>query len=104
MPARMPPISPPPAAIGGSRTNDEDHALDRLKRVFQHQALHLAVVAASPILARQEGPANFDHAAIWIVTVEARRSDDSAGGAIDCDQRAARTRASSKNARNVGSS
>jgi hypothetical protein len=40
--------------------NHEDHRIEPAKGVAEHQVLELAVGAAAPMIARQEGPADLD--------------------------------------------
>src|ERR1700758_2018783 len=44
------------------RPNDEQDSIDRLERVSQHQALHLAVVSAAPVATPEKRPTDFYHA------------------------------------------
>src|ERR1043166_1602835 len=48
------------------RADHEDHSVDRLERVREHEPLHLAVVRAAPAAAGQETPTDLDHALVEI--------------------------------------
>ena len=62
----------------------------RLEGVFQHEALHLAVVLAAPIATTEEGPANFDHPLGSVEAMVPRGSDQLSGRTLDGNQRATR--------------
>src|SRR5262249_18956938 len=69
--------------------DDEDHPIHPLKRVLQHEALHLAVLAAAPEGAREKAPTDLEDATLGVVAVVARRADDAAGRPLDRHERAA---------------
>src|SRR5262249_13738418 len=68
---------------------EENDAVHEAEGVAQHQLLQLAVVNASPVRTGQKRPPDFDLAALAIVTVVARRSDDAAGRAVEDGKRPA---------------
>ena len=51
--------------------------------MVEHHALDLAVGAAAPMAAGEEGPADLDFADLGLVAVIAARSDQTAGGTVD---------------------
>src|SRR5689334_17265686 len=78
------------------RPNDEEDLIDRLESVFQHQALHLAVVSAAPIRTSQKRPANLYYALYSVEALETRRSNDLPRRTVDGHQRATRIEGVSK--------
>src|ERR1041385_3084829 len=54
------------------RADHENHPVDRLERVREHEPLHLAVVRAAPAAAGQEAPTDLDHALVGVESVIAR--------------------------------
>src|SRR5437667_9365709 len=66
--------------------NKEDYAADEAKRVPQHEPLHLAVVAATPLGSGQKCPADLDLASFLVVAVEARRPNHLLSVGINGDQ------------------
>jgi hypothetical protein len=64
----------------------EDDAIDKTERVLQHEALHLAVVPATPMGAGQERPPDLDLALFFVIAVEPRRSDNPLRRKISGDQ------------------
>jgi len=69
--------------------NKEDYAADEAKRVPQHELLHLAVVAATPVGSGQKCPADLDLASFLVVAVEARRPNHLLSVGINGDQNTA---------------
>ena len=73
-----------------STPDDKNHGIDELKRVLQHQPLHLAVVHPAPVGPREKRPADLQLVAVVIVAergfgpVVAGRPDDLPRRAIDC--------------------
>src|ERR1700728_2903522 len=60
---------------------DPEHdRVDESEGVVEHHALDLAVGAAAPMAAGEEGPADLDFADLGLVAVIAARSDQPAGG------------------------
>src|SRR5438874_1075673 len=68
------------------RPDQEDDAVNKLKRMAEHEPLHFSVVDAAPVGAGQERPADLDLALGFVVTVEPRGADDAAVRAVDGDQ------------------
>src|ERR1022692_2378675 len=52
----------------------EDDAIDKLKSVAQHQALHLPVVRSAPMGARQKRPADLNFSLVGVISEVDRKS------------------------------
>src|ERR1700746_3826429 len=72
------------------RPDDEHHPLHALERMLEHQALHFAVVCATPASTRQEAPPNFKDASLSIEIMIARGADDLATRPLNGQEGAAR--------------
>src|ERR1043165_4153041 len=66
--------------------HQEGHRFYKLEGVAKHQVLHLAIEAAAPVGAGEEGPADFDFTFMLIEIGEAGGADEAIGGVVDGDK------------------
>src|SRR4029077_14787008 len=72
------------------RPDDEHYPLHSLERMLEHQALHLAVVCATPASTSEEAPPDLKDALLSIEIMIARGADDLATRPLNGQERAAR--------------
>src|ERR687890_666599 len=70
--------------------DEEDDRLDEAEGVFEHESLHLAVVAAAPVRPREERPPYLDFTLLSVVRGEAGRADEAARRGVHDDEGPAR--------------
>src|SRR6185436_6244120 len=68
------------------RADPEDNAVHELECMREHQLFHFAIVNSTPMRPRQKRPTNLNLVPLLIISIVARRTNDSSGLQINCQQ------------------